>query len=682
MTASLQQTRNKLLFLSFVLGLLLALSAVAYADEERMPGRMDRRGPAVERSTDETAAQPANRRDRRRAAAEDDAVVPPPPKKPAVEDAAEAPATTPAPRFSGADDRMAGSVPVDAARAREGAATPDTIETTPAPARAAAPPPTKAVEARLPPVKNIPIEQLELHGLLTSPADRSLGIDLWHGSARATVNKLLPQIPAASRYRTLQDLTARMLLTETESGFLTGGRAQPGEDLMTLRLEKLIEIGAYDEAARLYALNPGRPYHERLARAGVTAMLLGERRALGCLEVKALSEAYKDVDFWQQADGICTIFMAGNLGKSKQSPVPTAIFANSPVLQKIVDNNNASFRPDDMAALADLNPLERIGVFTLSRVDYSKIARVSLADMMKAEPSILSAMLGEASLSPRLRLFASIAAVHNGAAPVSRLAAFYESEAAQSGQDDSKLGRGWKALPSLYRQAKNYSPGNARDGVLQQALALRRTFGTASLLPFAPMLAESDPGNLPPESIAASLAVMVKAGQDIPVKWRQLGLAVLSPEHRGGDDALAYFAFDISQGFRPFKDLEASELQQFFTKMDPRTAKIVKTIYEKLDKGNKLHNIDAEEAYEKDPVLTASDDYVMPLSSLLSDLELAEKDKRLGEIILISSVLLRSTPAGKITPEVLGEVLDGFKTVGLTREARELAAEVVLGLRK
>ncbi|MBU0799859.1 MAG: hypothetical protein KKA05_02540, partial [Alphaproteobacteria bacterium] len=538
---------------------------------------------------------------------------------------------------------------------------------------------TRPVEAKLPPVQNIPIGELEHYGLLTTPADRSLGIDMWIGSHRGEIAAMLPQIPAESRYRTLQDLTARMLLTETDSEMIDGPRSPAGEDLMTLRLEKLIEMGSYDQAARLYAVNPGRPYHERLARAGVTAMLYSGRKALGCLEVKALADGYKDEAFWQQIAVICDVFLSNDLAKNKQITVPTGVFANTPLLEKLVDKSGYRFRPDNMDELAQLNTVERLALFALQRVDYSKISRLNLADIMKTDPTLLAAMLADQTLPARLRLYTLLAAVSVGTADIAQLTAFYESDNAV---DDAKGDKGWKSLPALYRQAKSYSPGNARDSVLQQALALRRAFGTAALLPFAPLIAESDPGNLTPESIAASLAVMVKAGQEIPDKWRNLGLAALSPQHRANDDALTFFAYDISQGFTPLKTLESTEFAEFLQKMDPATAKIVKTIYEKLDKDSKLHNIVADGPYEKEPALTVPDDYVMPLSDLLSNLALAEKDKRLGEVILISSILLRATSPGRITPEVLGEVLDGYKTVGLTREARDLAAEVVLGLRK
>lgn len=537
----------------------------------------------------------------------------------------------------------------------------------------------KPVDASLPPVKSIPLAELELYGLYDTADAQSLGIDMWIGSSRDDIAGMVPQIPAPTRYRTLRTLTSRMLLTHTDPEMMGRGSRKDGEDLMTLRLEKLIETGAYADAAKLYAVNPGNPYHERLARAGATAMLNSGDGALGCLEVKSLAPGYKDTEFWPQLAAACDLFLSKDLAKDEQTTPVSDVFTNSDLLQKIAEKPGFMIRPDNMTELATLSPTERMAVFMLGRVDYAKLSKLSFADLVKAEPALLSAMLSDTTLPSRLRMYATLAAVSMGSADATTLAAFYESGDVPGLDADAKS---WKQLIKLYRTAKSYAPGNARDSLLAGALNLRKTYGTASLLPFAPLLADSDPANMSPESMAAALAVMVKAGQDIPGKWQSLGLAILSPGKQSQDTALSFIAYDISQGFKPLRSLEAVEFEGILENLDPHAAKIIKVAYEKLDKDNKLHNIAAEKAYEKEDGLTPPVDYVMPLSDLLSELELAKKDKRLGEVILISSILLRSTPPGKIAPEVLGEVLDGYKTVGLTREARDLAAEVILGLRK
>jgi hypothetical protein len=677
--------RHRLLLAALLIPGIAAVSS-ARAEDDRMVGRMDHDKPRAERSADDEESastynnfesaddrsagtnpvdKPKSFRERRRE------------RREAARDLGEQGEESPAPRNAAVEDENNEDSPARDVTAISNEPPPGyTVDTGP---QAVNPDEIKSVDATLPPVKSIPVRELEVYGLYDTADAQSLGIDMWIGSGRDYVSKMLPQIPPQTRYRTLRDLTERMLLTQTDAQMLGGGAPAPGEDLMTLRLEKLIETGAYSDAAKLYAVNAGSPYHERLARAGVTAMLYSGESALGCLEVKSLAPGYKDQSFWTQLNAICDLYLSKDLAKSQQITLPEHVFDNSPLLQKLADKPGFMIRPSDMDELAALSAAERIAMFTLHRVDYSKLVKLSFADLVKTEPALLSAMLSDTALPARLRMYATLAAVSMGSADISTLTSFYESGDVPGIAGDAKS---WKQLIHLYRTAKNLSPGSARDSLLVNALNLRKTYGTASLLPFAPMLADSDPANMTPESMAAALAVMVKAGQDIPDKWKSLGLAILSPGKQASDTALSFIAYDISQGFKPLNSLEPTEFQGVLEKVDPAAAEIVRVVYEKLDKGSKLHNIVPEKAYEKEDGLTPPVDYVMPLSNLLSELELAKKDKRLGEVILISSVLLRSSAPGKIAPEVLGEVLDGYKTVGLTREARELSAEVVLGLRK
>jgi hypothetical protein len=103
-------------------------------------------------------------------------------------------------------------------------------------------------------------------------------------------------------------------------------------------------------------------------------------------------------------------------------------------------------------------------------------------------------------------------------------------------------------------------------------------------------------------------------------------------------------------------------------------------IKEKLDKTAKLHKYTDKVAYEKNLDLTSGDRYVMPLVSLIDDLEKAEEERRLGEVVLLSAVMLQGAPPDKVNAGVLREAVNGFETVGLTKEARELTMEVVLGM--
>ena len=105
-------------------------------------------------------------------------------------------------------------------------------------------------------------------------------------------------------------------------------------------------------------------------------------------------------------------------------------------------------------------------------------------------------------------------------------------------------------------------------------------------------------------------------------------------------------------------------------------------LIEKLDNGRKLHNIDASKVYENTVDLTQNAGYVMPSVGLMDRLATAVNDKHLGEVVLLSSIVLHGVPPAKMFAGMFQGVINGFETVGLTKEAREISQEVILGLGK
>jgi hypothetical protein len=57
-------------------------------------------------------------------------------------------------------------------------------------------------------------------------------------------------------------------------------------------------------------------------------------------------------------------------------------------------------------------------------------------------------------------------------------------------------------------------------------------------------------------------------------------------------------------------------------------------------------------------------------------------EKKLGESILLSAKSLQGVRSRALNPGLLQEVIGGMRAVGLTKEARILAGEAVMGLSK
>lgn len=175
-------------------------------------------------------------------------------------------------------------------------------------------------------LENFDFSAIEGIGLYDRNHPDNLGNDLWDGSKRSAASALLKIMPAHSPDRVVQNLIKGVLFSETNARLLENDRSvKPGEDLLTLRLNKMIEGGFYNEAFQIYeGLEANKVYHPSLAKAGVLAMFYKGERSLACLEVNSLLPRFQNSDFFKAAKAFCDNDVYS--------------FEARPVLRKILDD--------------------------------------------------------------------------------------------------------------------------------------------------------------------------------------------------------------------------------------------------------------------------------------------------------------------------------------------------------
>ncbi|HBR69819.1 MAG TPA: hypothetical protein DEA55_10640, partial [Rhodospirillaceae bacterium] len=168
-------------------------------------------------------------------------------------------------------------------------------------------------EKRPPSVLEVNYKNIESAGLYASARDGGLGKDIWDNAHRSYLIGLIERLPDSISSRTLRRLIKRALLTQTSADLIQNDiEIQPGRDLLTVRMEKLIDMGLYAQAFDLYSLLNKEPYHERLARAGILAMLYNGEKPLACLEANILGTRFAEIEFWQQFKAYCAFTVSDN----------------------------------------------------------------------------------------------------------------------------------------------------------------------------------------------------------------------------------------------------------------------------------------------------------------------------------------------------------------------------------
>jgi hypothetical protein len=532
--------------------------------------------------------------------------------------------------------------------------------------------------------------KLESFGILTQ-GSRSLGIDIWSGSTRTDITAMLEALPVQTSSRTVNDLVRRALLTGPDMALTNWNNPMPGRDLLTLRIEKLMQRGDYSEAALLYGQNPDEPYSEKLARLGVFSQFLSGQMGLGCLETKVSADHYRASETWRELANICGYFLStyeegpGSADRRKAARQKLFDESQSQLVRDIVSTPEYKLSPENPADLEKLGLFERAVLVAGGRVSYK---RFSAGDVSAISPAVSGMLLGDKNLPGALRFSLMAHGLDTGLHSVREASTYYKKEGEEitQGKNEATLDRlerleSWQRLPYAFFQLtldKNY---DNKPQIMARILSYHKDYPDAAYFPFAKQLAGTDPKTLPEEAIRTGFRILMESAENVPAAWQKNWIN--SFDKNDASSAAAAYLW-ISSGLEEETDPGANVKNPMFASLlgdgSRKNKDYIKNAYEKLDKQDKLHNYVGDEIYEKLMGLTSTDDYVMPSKSLIERLEKAKQDKRLGEVILLSAIILSEAPHGQMHAELLRGLMDGFVTVGLTKEAQELAEESFSGL--
>ena len=127
-----------------------------------------------------------------------------------------------------------------------------------------------------------------------------LGLDMWVGTRRGLVERLLPRLPATTQSPAMQSLMRRLLLS---TAWVPEGEATV-PSLLGLRVERLIAAGALEAVGALLRVVPAHLDDKALARADVASRLLAGDNSGAC--VRTQGAVRRDDDpYWLKALSFC-----------------------------------------------------------------------------------------------------------------------------------------------------------------------------------------------------------------------------------------------------------------------------------------------------------------------------------------------------------------------------------------
>lgn len=228
-------------------------------------------------------------------------------------------------------------------------------------------------------------------GLLYSDLDGALPKGLWWKQHRSDIIYLLQNLPASAPSRAVQEIKRNMLVSYYNTSVIANDiKRQDGTGLLSVRLQKLMEMGFWDDAFKLYTDNIKDPGNiSTLAEIGVMIIMNVQGVSTACLEEKVLYPRFSPLPFWQKLDMVCSIEL-GMLAATD------ANFEESPVLQAIYMEPEFRISANDIERLSALNNLELSILRHKKKIDYQGFNPTS-----STPPAITKLFLEDENLNER-----------------------------------------------------------------------------------------------------------------------------------------------------------------------------------------------------------------------------------------------------------------------------------------
>ncbi len=456
----------------------------------------------------------------------------------------------------------------------------------------------------------------------------NLGNDYWVHSSHADVLAFLNSSVSPHLSGSLRDMTLRAVLTPAVH-LPPSSNAQ--ESLYSARLQKLVTLGAYDYAQKLYKMTDATMPNAKASQAGIEALLGHGETGAACLDQKIASPEFKssNQNFWTNIEVFCKALLgpvAGTDDALRLSNVGRAYLEIiKPQYTSIDEVNNL-----DSVSLIALKATGQLSKFLNNETEIKKLSNqqlgIVLAYLHPQDDNLV--MLAE-GLKRGLIDFDKI---------VNHLQKI-DLKTTTSPDKDFLVELLAKKPPVLTPKLLQVAKTPAHDNFL------------------IPLLETVD--FTPTQSESKRLILLSLGGQsEIPENWVNIFTANASTESDKPEKSDEILLNYLAEKFQSAQDFQSLGLIQA----------VLEANYPQND---------TKTAYDNIFNLTASFNYVMPNEDILSSLQKSAEKKLTHQVVIECLTILSDTPMEQINPAVFYQVLQALKSVGLNEVTRSLSRKAI-----
>lgn len=488
------------------------------------------------------------------------------------------------------------------------------------------------------------------------------GLEMWDGTPRALVAKLLPALPARTPSPALRNLMRRLLLSAAAPP------AGSGQGILLRRVERLWAMGEVEGMLKLLDAVPPAALDGALLRFRIDGLLLQGDTKAACAQLPAARRGADADGTVAQLSAFCDA-LAGRLAEASL----TADWLNErnlgdPAFFAALEALTGT--PGDIISLPQPRALH---------LAMMKAARLALpADAASGnEPAILRAVAADEGAAMEARLIAAEKAEFVGALDTEALRGLYSAvtfghEAADRPLEDAASDAGWRSRALLFRIAQMQTAPAARAELIAKALqlAVKQGHFTASARLYAPLVEGLTPSPELAGFAPTAVRAMLAAGRrELAAAWVPLcapngppvwPLLRLMEAHEDDPPAPGQLSAWLRQRTPLPPDLARRQATLLFGLLDAL--------------GERVRSEDWLELMDGPSLVTTT----IPQPALWHGQRIAAEDLRLGETVLLALVSLGEGFPGDLDPTVVYRIVGALRLVGFDDEARAIALEAAL----
>ncbi|NQV57435.1 MAG: hypothetical protein HQ503_16360 [Rhodospirillales bacterium] len=514
------------------------------------------------------------------------------------------------------------------------------------------------------------------------------GLEMWFGTSRAVVEKLLPTLPVQTSSRTMRALLRRLLLSTAKAPEIAKNEQnaaprESGKSLIHLRIERLSAMGDVAAVDALLKVAPSFDKDQGLLRTKSDVLFFSNDYARVCPLVTAQIRQF-DESYWKKAFIFCQI-LAGNMDRA---------LLGATLLREQGEKDEVFFSlVDSLGGLGKAN----ITSMANPRPLHFSMARAAKADLppdvvSSNHPAVLRTVATTPGIAPELRIDAAERAEVMGALDTQILRDLYTSvtytraQRSPGGSAEDERNPLNRAL--LYRKALVEGVQTAKADVVSKALGIARKTGRFQSMArvYTNILRQIRPSRDLLWFAADAIRAMLAAGDlESAQPWLELVRSAT-----GSDNNAALLRDELI----PLARLTGAISDEDWL---PNVLGAWQNAQRKKKDGNTI----TEEQLALRSTLVFNliealgdpvpDEYwvslmdgpaqrttVMPRPVFLRSITSAAQQQRIGETVLLALISLGQGGPTEADPIVLRVVIESLITVGLEDEARALAIEAAV----